>query len=240
MALLVIVAGLSSLMFFFITGVSTQSTLTPNTGSSKVVGSGYGESIERIALEYYTTDYATSALQTLLYSSTPRKTDETLATSKEIDYLLAFLKEDFAIDESFGESSKMLTMKDLNLVMSSSLSNYDYLFLMYIIPGESGMVNIPVLVILKYTDFDFETGVSDRIYYFCDPGPGGATIIEEELFGSIGSVVKAQPVLLRFSTIEKKKYKIFTSINMWPIMSLPKEDLIEKPDKLNCVRAFPE
>ena len=233
--LLVIVSGLAALMFFFITGTPTESNLNPRAQNlSGGKGFGYGMSVERIALEYYATDYATSALQTLLYSSTPRHVEETLEEAKEVDYLLAFMKEDYANDKKFSDSTKRLVLQDLNLVMSSSLPAYDFIFIMRTIPLESTGDSEPVLIILKYTDYNSVTG-AQRIYYFCEPGPGKEDLIEEDLLSMAGSVVKAQPVILRFRIANRDGMeKIFTALDMWPAVELPKSELIEAPDKLNC------
>lgn len=233
--LLIIVSGLAVLMFFFITGTPTKSNLNPSPmdiGGGG--GSGYGVAVNRIAMEYYATDYATSALQTLLYSSTPRHVEENLSKAKEIDYLLAFMKEDYANDKKFSDSTKRLILRDLNLIMASSLPTYDFIFIMRTIPPEITGVSEPVLIILKYTDFDNATGTK-RVYYFCKPGPGKESLIEEDLLSRAGSVVKAQPVILRFRIANREGVeKIWTALDMWPAVELPKSKLIEAADKLNC------
>jgi len=236
--LLVIVASLSALMFFFITG-------TPPSGGGDIAypvgrGSGYGVSVERIALEFYGTDYATSALQTLMYSSTPRHEGETLEEAKEIDYLLAFLKEDYANDQEFDDITKDLFLHDLNLIMASSLPVYDFVFYMHTLPGGHYELPESVFVLLKYTDFS-ATPEPERVYYFCELGPGKVRHIEERLLSRAGAVVKAQPVILRFP-IEgadgiKGSERIFTALDMWPATELPKAEVIEAADSMNCTKA---
>ena len=234
--LLVIVASLSALMFFFITGTP------PSTGQEIQYpagrGSGYGMTVQRIALEYYGTDYATSALQTLMYSSTPRHEGENLEDALEVDYLLAFLKEDYANDLEFEDSTKMLLLQDLNVIMVSSLPVYDFVFYMHTMP--EGTYNLPesVFVLLKYTDFD-AVPEPKRTYYFCELSQGRVRYIEERLLSRAGAVVKAQPVILRFKVEGREgTEKIFTSLDMWPATELPKAEVIESVDDLNCTKAI--
>lgn len=231
MFLLVIVSGLSALMFFFITGTPLGGVGAARYSVGK--GVGYGVSVERIALEFYGTDYATSALQTVLYSSIPRHVDETLEEAKEVDYLLAFLKEDYANDRQLSDSTKRLLMADVNTVMASSLASHDFIFVMRTIPREYGALSEFVFVLLKYTDFGASPNLKG-VYYFCSPEDGKDYIIEEKLLSKAGGVIKAQPVILRFKTAEgEKTERIFTALDMWPSVSLDKE-LIESEDDLNC------
>lgn len=235
--LLVIVSGLAALMFFFITG--TPLTGIEETGYSVGRGVGYGMSVERVALEFYGTDYATSALQTVLYSSTPRHEGETLEEAKEIDYLLAFVKEDYANDRELSDLTKRLLTKDINTVLASSLASHDFIFIMRTIPREYGRLSEFVFVLLKRLDFD--ASPVRWAYYFCSPGEGREHLIEEKLLAEAGGVIKAQPVILRFRTMEREgTERVFTALNMWPTVSFSEEvmELIESEDDLNCVEEF--
>jgi len=213
MFLLAIVSGLSVMMFLFI--------------------ADYGLTIERAALDFYGSDYATSALQTLLYSSTPRDPGEFLSTAKEIDYLLAFLKEDYANERKLGEQSKALLVKDLNLVLSSSLATHDFIFVMRTVSADLTRPTEFVFVALKYTEFDSNTGIVTPQYYYCNPKAGYENVIEEKLLAVAGAVVKAQPVVLRFSSVDGTTDRIHTVLDMWPVTTIDSH-IIEDPDDLNC------
>jgi hypothetical protein len=241
--LLVISSCLAALMFFFITGttVKTEIPIQSPTGNKLpfVKGNSYGSSVERIALEFYGTDFATSAVQTLLYSSTPRRYNETLANAQEIDYLLAFLKEDYANYRAFGEQSKKLLLKDMNTVMSSAISNYDFLLVMRTMPEGMEVSNF-VFVLLKYTLVS-TTGKPEIKYYFCSPGPGSEDFIQEEFLPQAGGAIKSQPVALRFKYreggfIADKDEKISTELDMWPSLDM-NVDLITGKEDLNCTAA---
>jgi len=213
MFLLAIVSGLSVMMFLFI--------------------ADYGLTIESAALDFYGTDYATSALQTLLYSSTPRDPNEFLSTAKEIDYLLAFLKEDYANERKLSEKSKALLVKDLNLVLSSSLATHDFVFVMRTVSADLTRPTEFVFVALKYTEFNAATGVVTPHYYYCNPKPGYENVIEEKLLMNAGAVVKAQPVVLRFSSTSRQTDRIHTVLDMWPVTTIDSQ-ILTSPDDLNC------
>lgn len=214
MFLLAIVSGLSALMFVFTTD--------------------YGMVIERTALEFYGTDYATSALQTVLYSSVPRHEDETLKTTKEVDYLLAFLKEDYANDRMFSDSTKHLLMRDINTTLASSLSSHDFIYIMHTLPQEPGEQEEFVYVLLKYAKYDPGPDTVKTNYYFCNPKDGMVPFIEEEFLSKAGRVVRGQPVILRFKVAESEEFeRIHTSLKMWPSTSLP-ENVITSKNDLNC------
>ena len=214
MFLLVIVASLAALMFLF--------------------ASDYGVAIDRSAMDFYGGDYATSALQTVLYSSTPRHEGETLKNAKEIDYLLAFLKEDYANDREFSERTKRLLAADINTVMSSSLASHDFIFVMRTVPRHVGELSEFAFVLLKYAKYDPATGAVDMAYYSCAPGAGREHVIEEEFLSQAGRVIRAQPVILRFKVAEQDKTeRIYTSLSMWPSVSLD-ETVIASGDDMNC------
>ena len=83
MYFLLIVAGLSTFMFF--------------------IANSYGQSIDQQMNSQYRVEYANSALKTILYSSLPRtlpaagvSSAQALAQAEEVDYLLTAVKEDYA------------------------------------------------------------------------------------------------------------------------------------------------
>ncbi|MEM0360470.1 MAG: hypothetical protein QXK06_04010 [Candidatus Diapherotrites archaeon] len=248
--LLVICSCLAALMFFFITGSTVKTDVgidVPGSGRLMLVKTNaYGSSVERIALEFYGTDFATSAVQTLLYSSTPRKHGERLADTKEVDYLLAFLKEDYANHRGFSLESKKLVLKDLNTIMASALSNYDFLFSMRTLPFESKDVSSFAMVVLKYNQ-EVSPGNFAIRYFFCYPEKGSESFIEEEFLSQTGSSIRAQPVALhfRYGDWESGKWiykeeKLFTELRLWPSLKLDEKLIfhdLDPNDDLNCYLA---
>lgn len=96
---------------------------------------GYGNSAAgQMAGQYYA-DYATSALKTMLYSSTSRSPEQSIYTSgAEIDYLLAYVKEDYADRHSMGKDSAAALASSLRSVMRPLSNSFDYVF--YISKGK--------------------------------------------------------------------------------------------------------
>jgi len=97
-------------------------------------GNLYGTSVTESIEGQFTNDYTTSALKTILYSSTPR--DPTLSIDDpdvEIDALLAYIKEDYAdgAERSLELETKLVIAQDINAVMNPVASAYDYIFYIY-------------------------------------------------------------------------------------------------------------
>ena len=108
---LMIVSALSTMLFFF--------------------AANYGQVVEQRVVNQYWREYATGALETILYSSTPRIAGEPLENSTEIDYLLAAVKEDFADDGEIDETQGVL-VQNIKGIMQPFSGNFDYLFYIYL------------------------------------------------------------------------------------------------------------
>jgi len=108
---LLIVSGLSAFLFFF--------------------AASYGLVVEQQVARQYRSEYATSALETILYSSTPRIAGQTLENAKEIDYLLAAVKEDYADDKVLDETSAILA-ENISGIMQPFGDGFDYIFYIYL------------------------------------------------------------------------------------------------------------
>ncbi|MFH1895784.1 MAG: hypothetical protein ABIJ74_04405 [archaeon] len=148
---LVIVMGLVSFLFFF--------------------SSQYGRTVGEYADSKYGSDYATSALKTVLYSSFARDGVE-INSSKEIDFLVAAIKEDYADDESIEYFKKDLTFS-AESVMQPVRNSFDY-FLFIRVSKASAFV-FPYFFISRkefVSDFNgpFVLNVSSEIKnYYCSP-----------------------------------------------------------------------
>lgn len=89
----------------------------------------YGNSVkEKISNEYSTT-FATNALKTILYSSTPRDPGKTVYDrDAEIDYLLAVIKEDYSDDVELGKAQRKVLGKTISAVMRPIADTKDHIF----------------------------------------------------------------------------------------------------------------
>ena len=108
---LLIVSGLAAFLFFF--------------------AASYGMTVEQQVVRQYRSEYATSALETILYSSTPRIAGQTLEDAKEVDYLLAAVKEDYADDKVLDETSAILA-ENVRGIMQPFSDGFDYVFYIYL------------------------------------------------------------------------------------------------------------
>ncbi len=108
---LLIVSTLSTFLFFF--------------------AANYGLVVQQKVVNQYWSEYATGALETILYSSTPRIAGQTLENSEEVDYLLAAVKEDFADDGQLFETKPILAQNIFG-IMQPLAGNFDYLFYLYL------------------------------------------------------------------------------------------------------------
>jgi len=108
---LLIVSALSTLLFFF--------------------AANYGQVVEQRVVNQYWREYATGALETILYSSTPRIPNESLEDATEIDYLLAAVKEDYADDGEIDETEEVL-VQTISGIMQPFAANFDYVFYIYL------------------------------------------------------------------------------------------------------------
>ncbi|MBU2099872.1 hypothetical protein KKG83_03970 [Candidatus Micrarchaeota archaeon] len=108
---LVIVMGLVSFLFFFT--------------------SQYGKTVGDYAVSSYASDYATSALKTVLYSSFSRNDYDLLEPEAEVDFLVAALKEDYASDKKI-DYFRMEFTSAVDSVMRPARNSFDYFILIRI------------------------------------------------------------------------------------------------------------
>jgi len=108
---LLIVSALSTFLFFF--------------------AANYGQTMNQRVIEQYWREYSTGALETILYSSTPRIAGQSLENAAEIDYLLAAVKEDFADDAEIDETREVLA-QNITGIMQPLAGGFDYFFYFYL------------------------------------------------------------------------------------------------------------
>lgn len=107
---LMIVSALSTFLFFF--------------------AANYGITVQQKVVNQYWREYSTGALETILYSSTPRIAGQTLDSAVEVDYLLAAVKEDYADDSEIDETEEVLVQNIFGIMQPLS-GNFDYYFYIY-------------------------------------------------------------------------------------------------------------
>lgn len=118
-----------------------------------VFSASYGENISRQINREFNAEFTASALKTILYSSTARDTTQSLYEhGAEIDYLLAFVKEDYSDDEKFSDEIIVVLADDINAVMSPYSSANDYLFT--IVVSEDRKYAFTLIHLSKFTFTD--------------------------------------------------------------------------------------
>jgi hypothetical protein len=149
---LVIVMGLVSFLFFFT--------------------SQYGKTVGEYAVSSYASDYATSALKTVLYSSFSRNEYSLDKPEAEVDFLVAALKEDYASDKKIDYFKSQFTSA-VDSVMRPARNSFDYFILIRI---DSTPFTFPYFYLSRkeFTSVYDSTGVfvtrvdvTDK-NYFCD------------------------------------------------------------------------
>ncbi|MBN2067564.1 MAG: hypothetical protein JW744_03795 [Candidatus Diapherotrites archaeon] len=95
----------------------------------------YGQVVKTQLNKQYWQEYTRSALETIVYSSTPRDPEIPLSEATEVDYLLAALKEDYA-DDLVLDETKAVLFNQVKTVMEPLRPNFDYAFYIYVLDRE--------------------------------------------------------------------------------------------------------
>ncbi len=239
MFLLMIVTGLASFMF--------------------LVSGSFGVNVEKSMKSLYGTDYAASALQTILYSSVPRHPNETLDNASEVDYLLAMVKEDYANNPRLSDSTKKQLLKTISTTMQPLSPAYDYLFYIYIPPQEfenkswipANEKNSFVFMLIYAADY---SATPPRKFYYCNPPVAGKIVSDNDLdrylFLKLGELNKPPRVLVNLKKLRplgSNRYdpvnlRSYVSLVFWPSKEFPQgpagENLLSS-NYLNCTEATP-
>ncbi|MFH1752442.1 MAG: hypothetical protein ABH821_05915, partial [archaeon] len=198
---LIIIVGLSTFLF--------------------TVVSGYGSSLSTQLSQQYSTEFVSSTLKTILYSSTPRDPSELLtAETGEIDYLLAMVKEDFFDDTVLRDDTKIVLGENVVAAMRPVSPTHDFIFYMY---NQNDTDFVFLMIKRTYAEYDSD-GILDpnsveTMYYFCDepfpPPPNyNAKTILATLVARAGEVFSSSNNLV-FNTDGSGKKTITTSLALW-------------------------
>jgi len=136
----------------------------------------YGSSMKDYMASTYVSDYANSALKTILYSSASRLPNETIDEAKEIEFLMTMVKEDYAIDNDDDgkldlDFSKPLLTNNVIQIMKPLSKSFNYIFYMINV----GSAQKVIYVLAHVTEYDYEienrviTGISsEEKTYLCE------------------------------------------------------------------------
>ncbi len=190
--------------------------------------SNYGLTLQEKVSNQYWKEYATGALETILYSSTPRIAGHSLDSTPEVDYLLAAVKEDFAENGKIEETAEVLK-QNIKGIMQPIAPGFDYMFYFYLFDAkEFAFVMLYTRDAPTLGDAGIEHG--DAKIFFCNP-PSLNTL--EKLVEGIGA---SAPSNARVQFIEISESDIpgyppaEVNLTMWIPTPLDSELL----DELNC------
>ncbi len=113
-------AAVTDALFFLIIVMSLVSFMF-------LFSSQYGRTVGEYSTSKYGSDYATSALKTILYSSFSRNDFPISSDEAEVDFLIAAIKEDYAFNENIDYFKNDLTLS-VQSVMKPVRNSFDYLF----------------------------------------------------------------------------------------------------------------
>ncbi|MBI4052702.1 MAG: hypothetical protein HY394_01560 [Candidatus Diapherotrites archaeon] len=237
-------ASLTDSMFFLII-VSALSVFLFSFSVS------YGMGVSQQLVREYRSEFAASAMKSILYSSVPRQASDRLENASEVDYLLAAIKEDYADDQLLDLTRETIARRVVS-VMEPLSDSFDYVFFIYLPSTTSPSGRFP-FVLFYHNDFSFPAGrrstdagnpivVSSGRAYFCDPV--SKDVITNRLLPAVGDVAFASNRLELFSNnAAGPNQKVLAEIGlaMWPTTVLPESvwDPANNPGNLNCDLAAP-
>ena len=123
----------------------------------------YGNNANQQIQSNYHSDFATDSLKTILYSSLPRNVSQSLydpAATAEIDYLLAYIKEDYADDQYLTMDARTVLANNIRRILSPIKDNFDYMFIIRL-PSSSEKKEF-IYIYLKKTNFKDVSVVNAR------------------------------------------------------------------------------
>lgn len=130
--------------------------------------SGYGVSVDSLISKKYNSDFCTDSLRTILYSSTPRNSSDSIYTQDaEIDYLLAYIKEDYYAIKGFNKETMLVLQKNIKDVLAPKAGSFDYLFTLSLPSDEEYL-----FVLMHISNYSYGPG--------SDPGRRTESVVRDE------------------------------------------------------------
>lgn len=125
----------------------------------------YGSTINRYVASQYIIDFETSAMKTILYSSVPRDPGKNLFESKQVDYLLAIVKEDYLGDSKLDPSTMDVLRNSSKIALKPLASNFDYLIFIQTVETPQDFVYI--YLSSSTCDISGCSGTGGKAEYYC-------------------------------------------------------------------------
>lgn len=211
------------------------------TGFLFMFAANYGKGIADQVNRNDNFEFASSALKTIMYQSTPRDSNQTINVASpdpdlELDYLMALVKEDYADDQVLSENTKRNLARATFAVMRPVADTQDYLLAI-------NTAQKYVFVMIWRTKFDYQidpatgkpirfqnvgvnTGETHEIF-FCDPKLSDNAI--QKLFLRVGNTVQAQALInmIEFTgnsfllALDTSEVRAGVLLSMWTATTIP-------------------
>ena len=177
----------------------------------------YGITIAERTARQYTTDYCSSALKTVLYSSINRA-EGGLTADDEVDYLLVYLKEQHAKDPSadLPPAVQKKIADNIKQAMGPFGGAYDYLF--YLRKGSTAAGSDDyIYTFIHVTTSRGDGGTADLV---CNDSTGGQGVSDDRvdaLIASVGTVSRATTNVIVLEAVPTLMHKEGEAVLvMWP------------------------
>ena len=183
----------------------------------------YGTSIREQINDEFNTVFATNALKTVLYSSTPRDPGESIYDQDaEVDYLLAIIKEDYSDDQEIGPEERVVLGKTVRSIMSPVQDSKDYIFFITI-PEQRHFVYFYFHTTNFIKEGPFNPG---RVYFY------GADAIEphKDYFCALCPNCSSGDKLGVYEEIEPRMGRLLANVGPTSQASSALKLVLERPD----------
>ena len=205
------------------------------TGFLFLFAANYGKGIADQVNRNDNFEFASSALKTIMYQSSPRDANNTINTlspdpNLELDYLMAMVKEDYADDKVLSDNTKRSIARATYAVMRPVADTQDYLLAI-------NTAQKYVFLMIWRTNFDTTNAgrfgnvqvnpAETHEMFFCDPALSDNAL--QKLFLRVGNTVQAQTLvnMVEFTgnqfllALDTSEVRAGVLLAMWTASTIP-------------------
>lgn len=215
------------------------------TGFMFLFAANYGKGIADQVNRNDNFEFASSALKTIMYQSSPRDASQSINTlspdpNLELDYLMAMVKEDYADDQTLSDNTKRSLARAAYSVMRPVADSQDYLFAfntaqkyVFLMIWRTKFVSIGQ----RFGNVTVDPLETHEIF-FCDPKLSDNAI--QKLFLRVGNTVQAQSLvnMVEFTgnafllALDTSEVRAGVLLAMWTATTVPDAEWA----LLNCTK----
>ena len=184
---------------------------------------GYGDRVNNQLDSLYAEDFSIDTLKVITYINVLRdgrsvfdydfKEDE--QPSPEYDYLLAIMKEDYADEGKFTQSTKKAVVSTISSTLKPFDESIDYAFFMMHEDSEEFLLLLIAVHEGRFVEDNGRMVVEsvDRVYYVCEPDD--KEILAKEVFPYVGEVNSSSGKIMLAEPKSSTNTPFIMSLNMW-------------------------